>query len=218
MAKVGFNPEIKDVEIAPCFTPGTMIATDQGEVAVEDLVAGDRVWTRDRGYQPISWIGSRRLNAAALDVSPNLRPIRIAAGALGNGTPERDLVVSPQHRILIRSAIAGRMFGADEVLVGAKHLVGLPGITVARDMAQVEYIHFLLDGHAIVRSNGAETESLYLGPEALKGIPDAARAEIRQLFPELIASAPEPARHLPRGRLARKLAERHAANERVLVS
>lgn len=222
MAQVGFNPDIKDVVIPPpCFAAGTLIDTDCGEVAVEALRPGDRVWTRDEGYRAVTWVGGRRLDAATLAAWPNLRPIRIAAGALGIATPARDLVVSPQHRILVRSAIAGRMFGEEEVLVAAKHLLGLPGIAVAEDLAEVDYVHFMLGAHAVVRSNGAETESLFPGPEAMKGIPPEARAEIVMLFPELAASAerpPEPARLLPRGAMARKLAERHAQKGRELVS
>lgn len=221
MAKVGFNPEIKDVETPPpCFTPGTLIETDRGEVAVEDLRCGDRVWTRDRGFQAITWIGGRKLDATLLELRPNLRPIRIAPSALSNGIPARELIVSPQHRILVRSAIAERMFGCDEVLIAAKHLVELPGIDVAADMAEVEYIHFLLGQHAVLRSNGAQTESLFPGPEAMKGIPSDARAEILILFPELAETPPrqpEPARFLPKGRPARKLATRHARNKRELV-
>ncbi len=220
MAKVGFRPEIKNLNIPPpCFAAGTLIETDRGEVAVEDLRRGDRVWTRDGGFQAITWAGGRRLDALALAAWPRLRPIRISAGALGAGTPARDLMVSPQHRILVRSKIAGRMFGEDEVLVAARHLVGLPGIAVAEDMTEVHYVHILLGAHAVVRSNGAETESLFPGAEAMKGVAPEARAEIVMLFPELAASAaPEPARPLPKGSQARKLAERHAQNGHELVS
>lgn len=221
MAKVSFNPDIKDVVIPPCFTPGTLIETARGQVAVETLRVGDLVWTQDAGFQAITWIGGRKLSAIELELWPNLRPVRIAAGALGNSTPERDLVVSPQHRIFIRSSIAERMFGHIEVLVGAKHLIGLPGIEIAEDVAEVEYIHFLLGQHAVVRSNGAKTESLFPGPQAMKGIPPQARAEVLMLFPELAgdgAQLPEPARFFPKGKMARQLAERHARNRRELVS
>ena len=220
MAKISFKPEIKDV-VVPCFTAGTLIETDRGEIAVEDLNTGDRVWTRDLGFQPITWIGRRRLDATLLELWPNLRPIRIAAGALGQGLPLHDLVVSPQHRVLIRSVIAERMFGRREVLVAAKHLLGLTGIEVASDLSEVEYVHFMLGRHAVVRSNGAETESLFPGPQAMKSIPHAARSEIMTLFPELAeatARLPEPARFLPTGSMARQLTARHVKNGRELVS
>ncbi|MGL4822623.1 MAG: Hint domain-containing protein, partial [Plesiomonas shigelloides] len=97
----------------PCFARGTMIRTENGEVAVEDLVAGDMVYTADRGYQPVRWIGSRRIGSAELMAFPKLRPIRIAAGALGEALPSKELVVSPQHRILISSPVVERVTGAE---------------------------------------------------------------------------------------------------------
>jgi hypothetical protein len=48
---------------------------------------------------------------------------------LGPGVPARPLHVSPQHRILLRNRVAQRMFGAAEVLVAAKALLDLPGVT-----------------------------------------------------------------------------------------
>ncbi len=202
----------------PCFAAGTLIETATGPRAIETLAEGDLVVTRDNGLQPIRWIGRRHLDAATLDASPNLRPIRIRAGALGAGRPATDLLVSPQHRILVRSAIAQRMFGAPEVLVAAKQLCQLDGIDIA-DAAEVTYLHMLFDRHEVVLSNGAETESLYTGPEALKSLGKAAADEIFAIFPELRARdyAPVAARVLASGRMARKLAVRHGQNGKPLV-
>ena len=211
-----------DNVFVPCFAAGTMIATAKGQVAVEALRAGDLVHTRDAGLKPVRWTGARTLTADQLAAMPELRPIRIRAGALGGGTPVADLIVSPQHRILVRSKIAVRMFGADEVLVAAKQLLQLDGIDIATDVAEVTYVHFLCDDHQVVFSNGAETESLYTGAEALRGVGPAAREEIFAIFPELReldpALLPRPARVLASGRMGRRLAVRHAGNGRPLIS
>ena len=197
-----------------CFAAGTMIETDRGAVAVEALAEGDLVVTRDNGLQPIRWIGSRSLSARELAGNEKLRPIRIRAGALGHGVPAADLLVSPQHRVLVRSKIAQKMFGTDEVLVAAKQLCQIDGIDVAHDLAAVVYYHLLFDRHEVVISNGAETESLFTGPEALRSIGPAALAEILTLFPELADRdyRPAAARTLASGRLGRKLAVRHGQN------
>jgi hypothetical protein len=207
----------------PCFGRGTLIQTEFGPVPVEALRAEMKVWTRDNGLKPLIWTGSRHLGALHLRAYPNLRPIRIRAGALGQNLPERDLLVSPQHRVLVRSKIAQRMFGTFEVLVAAKQLLQLDGIDVAEDLDEVDYFHLLFDQHEIVVSEGAETESLYTGPEALKSVGPAAREEILTIFPELRdrdieAEPPRAARPLPSGRMARKLAVRHKQNGRELVS
>lgn len=205
----------------PCFARGTLIETEAGPVAVEDLAVGTMVVTRDHGLQELRWIGSRVLGSKMLDVNPNMRPIRISAGALGGGLPKRDLLVSPQHRILVRSRIAQKMFGAAEVLVAAKQLLQIEGIDIAQDVQGVEYFHFLFDRHEVVISEGAETKSLYTGKEALKSIGHSAQEEIFALFPELRDRPedvlPEGARLLASGRMGRKLAVRHAQHRKALV-
>ena len=215
----GSAPLNYDTTGVPCFAKGTLIETTRGSVAIEDLVKGDMVMTRDNGVQPIRWIGSRKLSAADLEKNDNLRPIRIRRNTLGAGTPTRTLVVSPQHRILVRSNIAQKMFGTDEVLVAAKQLLEVDGIDIATDVPEVEYFHMLFDRHEVVISNGAETESLFTGPEALKSLGAAALEEIFAIFPELKNHdhEPVPARHLVPGRLGRNLAARHAQNSKALV-
>lgn len=202
-----------------CFSRGTMIAAEHGVVAIETIKVGDLVMTRDNGLQSIKWIGSAWIGGTREGIPENLRPIRIAAGALGPNLPSDDLLVSPQHRILIRSKIARRMFGADEILVAAKQLLQLDGVNIANDLRAVEYFHFLLDRHEIVISNGTEAESLYTGPEALRSVGPQAEEEILTLFPELehYDRLPSPARVMAAGKRARKLVERHAANLQPLV-
>lgn len=203
----------------PCFAAGTMIQTTTGPASIEALRPGAMIQTRDHGPQPLRWIGMRRLDRAALSACPWLRPIRIRAGAMGRQAPCADLLVSPQHRVLVRSRIARRMFGAEEVLVAAKQLITLEGIDIANDLAEITYVHMLFDQHEIVISNGAETESLYPGPEALKTVGPAALEEILTLFPELrdCEALPQAARVLAPGRMGRKLAARHAQNGQLLL-
>ena len=95
----------------PCFAAGTLIRTERGEVRVEALVPGNRVVTADNGLQPVRWVGVRRLDAGVLDQHPALRPVRIRRGVLGAGLPVADLVVSPQHRVLVRSANSAEVAG-----------------------------------------------------------------------------------------------------------
>ncbi|MEM6941450.1 MAG: Hint domain-containing protein [Pseudomonadota bacterium] len=174
-----------DIEtVIPCFTPGTLIATPQGARPVESLVAGDAVLTRDHGFQTLRWVGARELTAAVLQAEPTFRPIRIGRGALSPGCPERDLVVSPQHRILIAGGQNQVYFQTDEVLVAAKHLTHLDGVDVL-DPVAVTYIHLLCDQHEIVLSDGAWTESFQPGDVSLAGMNRGTRDEILALFPAL---------------------------------
>lgn len=179
-----------DIEkIVPCFTPGARILTDRGEVAVEELAVGDRVLTRDNGYQPIRWVGRRDLSAAELAAAPQFNPIRIAAGALGAIRPARPMLVSPQHRMLISGPRAEMYFGEHEVLVAAAHLTRMQGVSVFAP-AGISYLHLLFDRHEIIHADGCWSESFQPGLHTLAGMGDDQRAEIFALFPELARGAP----------------------------
>lgn len=178
-----------DIEqVVPCFTAGTKILCEDGEVLVEDLVPGKAVLTRDNGWQVIRWLGRRRIAEADLLVQPSFRPVLISQGALGDGLPDRDMMVSPQHRMLVTGTRAEMLFGEREVLVAALHLVGMPGITRASPPG-VTYFHLLFDQHEIIRADGCWTESFQPGDLTLAGMDDAQRNEILALFPDLQAPA-----------------------------
>jgi hypothetical protein len=170
--------------IIPCFTPGTLIATDRGEVPVETLRPGDLVVTRDNGLQPIRWVGRKDLSFAQLVARPALRPVRIAAGAMGLAAPARDMFVSPQHRVLFEGPWAEMLFGEPEVLVAATHLVGRPGVDqpVVRG---VSYIHLMLDRHEVILSDGLWTESFQPAARMVAAMDADRAAEILALFPDL---------------------------------
>ena len=163
---------------AVCLTRGTLIDTPEGPRFIETLKEGDLVNTLDDGPQPLRWIGSRVMPATG-----NLAPVVIRAGAMGN---LRDLKVSQNHRMMIRGPEAEVLFGAQDVLVAAKHLVNDHSIRVVEG-GWVEYFHMLFDAHQIVFAEACPTESLFPGEQALKSVDDCARDEILALFPELAA-------------------------------
>ncbi len=161
-----------------CFTPGTMIATPNGPRAIDDLREGDKVQTRDSGPQEVQWIGSRRMTGARLFAMPKLRPIRFRAGALGIERPDQELVVSPEHRMLLRGRAARTLFNAHEVLVAARDLVNGSTISVDHALREVTYVHLLLPAHEVIWANGVETESFHPASASLSTLADADRARL----------------------------------------
>ena len=160
----------------PCFLAGTRIETPAGPRAIETLAEGDLVLTLDKAPAPIRWIGRSRVDGRG-----DLAPIRIAAGALGN---KRDLYVSPNHRILLRSSAAELYLGSHEVLVAAKFQVN-GGSVCPVPMPEADYLHLLLDGHEMVFSEGIVSESLFTGATALRSLSAEAQAELRAIFPQV---------------------------------
>ena len=191
--------------VVPCFTPGTLIATPRGEVPVETLKVGDKVITRDNGIQEIRWTGRRDMTAGDFAVAPHLRPIQIRKGSLGNGLPERDMMVSPNHRVLVANDRTALYFDEHEVLVAAKHLIAGDGIRAIQSSG-TSYIHFMCDRHEVVLSDGAWTETFQPGDQTLKGMGNAQRTEIFEIFPDLKTPA-----GVDSYQAARKTLKRHEA-------
>ncbi len=166
-----------------CFTPGTLIETDRGRVAVEDLAPGDLVQTLDHGLQPL-----RDLAIQDVPARGNFAPVWFAAGVLGNTEP---LLVSPQHRMHIAGWHAELHFGEAEVLIPAKGLVN--GTTISRvPRDRVTYVHLLFDNHEIVNAAGCWSESYFVSEakrDALAG-DNPTLAELARLFPDLVGTPP----------------------------
>lgn len=185
----GSTLDFSEIEnIIPCFTPGTLVATPRGEVPVEQMKVGDKVITRDNGFQEVLWVGHKQVTPRTFAESPELKPVLVRKGALGNGLPERDMIVSPNHRMLLNTPDVSLYFEQPEVLVAAKHMVGMDGIHRI-DMLSTTYVHFMCERHEVVLGDGAWSESFQPGDYSLKGIDDDQREEIFALFPELRSRA-----------------------------
>ncbi|WP_136636705.1 Hint domain-containing protein [Pseudooceanicola onchidii] len=181
-----------------CFTPGTRIATPYGAVPVEELREGDRVLTKDNGPQEILWSGARRMSGARLYTMPHLRPVRISPGAFGIDRPDDTLLVSPEHRMLVRGRAAQALFNTDEVLVAARDLINGTTIRQKTGLKEITYIHLLLESHQVIWANCVETESFHPANAALSALTDADRARLVAGMPDLVADPMAYGRHARR--------------------
>lgn len=168
-----------------CFTPGTTIATPDGAQDVATLKEGDRVQTQDNGSAEILWIGRRIVSGARMKVDPNVRPIRLREGALDRDVPDAGLLVSPDHRIVLRGARARSLFNAEEVLVKARDLVNDHSVLRAQNLTHVTYIHMMLEQHEIVFANGVATETFHPASAALGSLRTEEQGRLLQRVPEI---------------------------------
>lgn len=151
-----------------CFAQGTHILTDIGPRPVETLCLGDLLMTKDHGLQPLRWVGSRFLGLGAQILNPESRSVRLSQGCLAPGVPERDLILSAQHRVLLSSKIVARMFGCDEILTAAKYLAQGQVDNISTILRPMRLFHLALDRHEILFAEGAQAESLFIGSETEK--------------------------------------------------
>jgi len=131
-----------------CFMAGTMIRTPDGEAAVETLQRGDLVITADGRSLPVSWLGRQTVSTIFGD-KLRVLPIRIKAGALAENVPCRDLLLSPDHAILI-----------DGVLTQAGALVNDASILRESAVPTIfTYYHVEVEDHALILAENTPAET-----------------------------------------------------------
>jgi hypothetical protein len=136
------------VQIVPCYCPGTLIRTDSGDVPVESLAIGDGVVTVSGESRAIKWIG-RRVVSTVFAEPLRFLPIRIKVSALADNVPSRDLLLSPDHAVLV-----------DDVLIQAGALVNGTSVVRANDMpVTFTYYHVELDDHSLILAENTLAET-----------------------------------------------------------
>jgi autotransporter passenger strand-loop-strand repeat protein len=133
---------------APCYRSGTLILTDRGEIAVEDLLVGDMVQTvLGETTAPIVWVGRREVDCVRHPKPRKVWPVRVAEGAFGPGRPHTELFLSPDHAVYV-----------GEVLLPICHLIN--GSSIAQvPVDRVTYFHLELQHHDVVLAQGLPAES-----------------------------------------------------------
>ena len=137
-------------DFAVCFAAGTLIATADGERAVETLSMGDLVMTADGRSVPVKWIGRQTLSTV-FGMPDGRRPVCVSAGSLGDNLPVRGLRLTATHALMI-----------DGVLVHAGALVN--GTSIRRIPSSELGERFLVyhietENHEIVLAEGTAAET-----------------------------------------------------------
>lgn len=176
----------RDEDAMMCFTPGTRIRNGQDWCPVNDLRPGDKILTLDDGLQEITWIGHTHITAPELAANPDLRPIRVRADAIESERPDEDLIVSPDHRVLLRGGMAQALFSEPEVLVAARDLQNDASIYRDYSLLEVRYIHVLLPRHAVIWANDLPCETFHPQDMPVSALPKGQREYLFEVRPDLM--------------------------------
>jgi Hint domain-containing protein len=166
------------------FTPNTEITTKRGQVAVQDLRAGDMVKTRDNGFQEIIWVGKKNISGRELLNAPHLRPVMILKDAFGDGAPNADMMITPNLRVLVAKDRTSLLLPSKTGLVAAKNLVDNLDILHV-ECVGTQFIQLRFAKHQTISANGLWVENFDCEDLSLGGIGNAQRNEVFELFPEL---------------------------------
>ncbi len=176
---ISYTVQLDDPGVIPCFLAGTRIETDRGAVPVEVLKAGDQVLTAKGDLARLAWVGMFRPGHRMAEA-----PVCIPQDSLGPGLPNRDLTISPNHQIAFGGPEVELFFGAEDVFVAAKFLIGHNGIGYA-PTRRPTYHHLLFDRHEVIIANGVMTESFQPGRVVMDALDQQIRSEILTALPEL---------------------------------
>jgi len=179
LVRVDATPEIAGLSDLLCisFARGTLISLASGQQrAIEDLVAGDRLLTRDHGGQTLRWVGKTTLRAVGA-----FAPVVISAGTLGNSG---DLIVSQHHRMFLYQREKKPGLPTSELLIQARHLVDHDAVFI-REGGFVDYFSLVFDHHEIIYAEGIPAESLMVNDATVSRLPAELSAEVKARFPGL---------------------------------
>ncbi|EBA07451.1 Hint domain-containing protein [Sagittula stellata] len=172
-----------------CFVAGCRVATPRGARPVETIVPGDLVLTHDGRAEPVVWVGRTRVTWAEQMGNARRRPVRIGKDALGPGVPERAVMVSPQHRVMVRGRLVARMARGGEALVPALSLTALAPVRQMPSLPGLDYVHIACARHVLLLAEGVAVESVLPEPQALQEMGPAERetlaVEVAQQEPSL---------------------------------
>ena len=175
-------------EVIPpvCFTRGTMIATPDGETAVENLRPGDRIRDAGGAVHVVHWVPHRRIVLGyGLAERIKLVPVHIPADSFGPGRPHRALRLSQQHNICVDHVSVALYFGLSRALIPARALIN-GRITLDRRSGRIDYYHVVCDTHVVLLANGLPCESLRVTEEGLA--PVLERQRVRNAPPDTVTA------------------------------
>lgn len=165
---------------------GTVIATTDGPVAVEDLEPGMGIVTAEGRVETLTWIGSMTMYpAGSIPGTEDLRLVRITAEAFGVGRPMPDLVLGPRARILLRDRRCSETAGTDQVYAPARGFADGVSVIEVSPVAPITVYHLVLRHPGSIRAGGIEIESFHPGAAFSETMGGHLSALFLALFPHM---------------------------------
>lgn len=155
----------------PALGAGTMIATDDGPQPIDWLRPGDRILTRDNGYQPLLWLGQHVVPRRS---PPETRPLSIPADLFGTNYPNAPLTASAALGVLLAGTELELWFAEYEMLARIGTLNAEIGPAEGKQMMYT----LLLDAPEIVLANGLWVSSVHADPNYISLLPDRVRGAL----------------------------------------
>lgn len=165
---------------------GTQVRTPCGPRRIEHVRAGDLIVTRTKGLQPVRMVWRRELRDVDLRGRPEAAPVRLKTRAIGPMMPQQDLVLAPEHPVLVPGYRLDGLAGSIGGLMEAGELAGTSDAAyVDRSLEEAPLFHLVFDSHQIFMANGLPVGSVDLTADVLERLEPSLRDEVLEIFPRL---------------------------------
>ena len=178
-------PAVPVIEAACAnFARGSLVATTQGPVAIEDLVPGMGVITSEHGPLPLQWVGSYDMTPREAQTSDRGKLFRVTSDAFGLAKPASDLMLAPRSHLLMRHAACKALFGVDLAFAPVRAFEDGVQVIEITPISSVTLFNLAFDRQATVQVNGIEMECFHPGPFAETLLDDEMLYSLLRLFPQ----------------------------------
>lgn len=167
------------------FARGTIMATEDGPIAVEDLLPGTKIETRDAGFQPLMWVGTMTVAPQVPFAHMPARLFRVPVDSFGPARPMPDLMLAPHARLLHRSSKLREMVQDDAALTPVTAFEDGYSVIRVAPASPVNVYHLAFRDHHVLRANGLEVESYHPGYDLTRKISGDALRLFLSFFPHI---------------------------------
>lgn len=165
------------------FARGTVIQTETGNVAVEDLQPGDMISTSTGEPAKLIWIGSSSFVPA--DAGRRIPLIRIMADSFGQGRPSSFVTVGPAARLLQTPHHLRGDAGKNQMLTPVREFVDGVNVIEVVPPTPVRLFHICLTRHAAINVGGIDMETFHPGATAMRSVSHSLRDRFLGMFPQI---------------------------------
>ena len=163
---------------------GTLIQTADGDVAVEDLQPGDRLWTSTGEAAPVMWIGCMVVRLSTLTTDCKSL-VRIMTDTFGEGRPDNFLTLGPSARVLQTPPRLRSGADAQTYLTSVNEFADGVNVIEITPPTPVTLFHLALDRHAAIRADNMVCETYHPGARGLRSLSREHRDLFLSMFPHL---------------------------------
>ncbi|WP_282169096.1 Hint domain-containing protein [Ruegeria atlantica] len=177
-------PALPMFEDAFCaFTRGSLVETENGPLAIEDLLPGDLVLTQDGALQTVLWKGSVTLIPGREDSRGRTRPLtRIMADTFGMQKPLSGVIAGPAARLLGTPAHLRHLHDGAEILTPVHEFQDGMSVIETLPPTPIELFHICLKRHSVIKVDGLQFESYHPGVNAARQVSQSLRSIYLNLF------------------------------------